>query len=132
LGCILINRLLCTREKPSCTVHSKLLIIVTCTRTDVHGACKYIMNKQALAEVVHEIVGGTKVQSEAVVESLLEAMIKTLKAGGEVNLAGFGKFTVKRRDARMARNPKTGETVQVAATNVPKFSAAKALKDAVK
>ncbi len=90
------------------------------------------MNKQALAEVVHEIIGGTKVQSEAVIEALLEAMIKSLKSGSEVNLAGFGKFTVKRRDARMARNPKTGESVSVAATKVPKFSAAKALKDAVK
>ncbi len=90
------------------------------------------MNKQALAEVVHEIIGGTKVQSEAVIEALLEAMIKSLKSGAEVNLAGFGKFTVKQRDARMARNPKTGESVSVAATKVPKFSAAKALKDAVK
>ena len=92
----------------------------------------HTMNKQALAEVVHEIVGGTKVQSEAVIEALLGAMISSLKSGGEVNLAGFGKFTVKHRDARMARNPKTGEAVKVAATKVPKFSAAKALKDSVK
>jgi nucleoid DNA-binding protein len=89
------------------------------------------MNKQALAEVVHEIVGGTKVQSEAVIESLIEAIIKSLKKGDEVNLAGFGKFSVKQRDARMARNPKTGAQVPVAAKMVPKFSPAKALKDAV-
>lgn len=90
------------------------------------------MNKQALAEVVHEIVGGTKVQSEAVIEALIEHMVKTLKKGEEVNIAGFGKFSVKKRAARNARNPKTGETVLVPATTVPKFTAAKALKDSVK
>lgn len=90
------------------------------------------MNKQALAEIVHEIVGGTKVQSESVVEALIESITKALKKGEEVNIAGFGKFSVKARAARNARNPKTGEVVKVAATKVPKFSAAKALKDAVK
>jgi DNA-binding protein HU-beta len=90
------------------------------------------MNKQALAEIVHEIIGGTKIQSESVIEALLSSMIKSLKKGEEVNLAGFGKFSVKDRAARTARNPKTGELVQVAATKVPKFSAAKALKDSVK
>ena len=89
------------------------------------------MNKQTLAEVVQEITGGTKIQSEQIIEALLEAMTKTLSKGEEVNLAGFGKFTVKARDARTARNPKTGEMVQVAATKVAKFSAAKALKDSV-
>lgn len=90
------------------------------------------MNKQALAEVVHEIIGGTKVQSESVVESLFDAIVKALKKEEEVNIAGFGKFSVKKRAARNARNPKTGETVKVPATTVPKFTAAKALKDAVK
>jgi DNA-binding protein HU-beta len=55
-----------------------------------------------------------------------------LKKGNEVSIAGLGIFSVKDRAARMARNPKTGEQVKVAATKVPKFRAAKALKDAVK
>ena len=54
-----------------------------------------------------------------------------MKKGGEVSVAGFGIFSVKGRAARTARNPKTGETVKVAAKKVPKFRPAKALKDAV-
>ncbi len=90
------------------------------------------MNKQALAEWVHAKLGGTKVQAEEVVDGMFEAIVGTLKQDGEVSIAGFGIFSVKPRAARMARNPKTGEAVKVAATKVPKFRAAKALKDAVK
>lgn len=90
------------------------------------------MNKQALAEWVHAKIGGTKVQAEEIVDGLFDTIVATLKKGGEVSVAGFGIFSVKDRAARMARNPKTGEAVKVAATKVPKFRAAKALKDAVK
>jgi DNA-binding protein HU-beta len=90
------------------------------------------MNKQALAEMIHEKIGGTKVQSEEVVQSIIDAIISSLKKGDEVSLAGLGIFSVKAVPARMARNPKTGEQVKVAAKNAPKFRAAKALKDAVK
>lgn len=90
------------------------------------------MNKQAIVELVHAKIGGTKVQAEEVVESIIEEIIKTLKKGGEVSIAGLGIFSVKPRAARMARNPKTGEQVKVAASRAPKFRAAKALKDAVK
>ncbi len=90
------------------------------------------MNKQALVELVHGIVGGTKVQAEEIIESIIENITKTLKKGDEVSIAGLGIFSVKTRAARTARNPKTGATVQVPATKVPKFRAAKALKDAVK
>jgi len=90
------------------------------------------MNKQALVELIHGKVGGTKVQAEEIVESILEAITTTLKKGEEVSIAGLGIFSVKTRAARTARNPKTGEPVKVPATRVPKFRAAKALKDAVK
>ncbi len=90
------------------------------------------MNKAALVELVHGIVGGTKVQAEEVIESIISGITSTLKKGDEVSIAGLGIFSVKARAARMARNPKTGEQVKVAATRVPKFRAAKALKDAVK
>lgn len=90
------------------------------------------MNKQAIVEMVHEKIGGTKVQAEQVVDGIIEAITMTLKKGGEVSIAGLGIFSAKARAARMARNPKTGEQVKVAATTVPKFRAAKALKDAVK
>ncbi len=90
------------------------------------------MNKQALVEWVHGQLGGTKVQAEGIVDGMINAIIDTLKKGGEVSIAGLGIFSVKQRAARMARNPKTGASVSVPATKVPKFRAAKALKDAVK
>ena len=73
-----------------------------------------------------------KVQAEEIVNGMFDAIVATLKKGDEVSIAGLGIFSVKARAARMARNPKTGEQVHVAATKVPKFRAAKALKDAVK
>ena len=90
------------------------------------------MNKAALVEVLAEALGSTKVQAELAVDTVFDTIAKTLKKGDEVSIAGFGKFVAKDRAAREARNPKTGAMVQVPATTVPKFSAAKALKDAVK
>lgn len=90
------------------------------------------MNKAAIVELIHEKMGGTKVLAEQTLDAVLESMVKTLKSGDEVSIAGLGIFSVKARAARTARNPKTGETIQVPATKVPKFRAAKALKDAVK
>jgi DNA-binding protein HU-beta len=90
------------------------------------------MNKAGIAEAVHVVLGGTKVQAEQVVETVLNAIIDSLKKGEEVSIAGLGIFSVKMRAAREARNPRTGEAIKVAAMKVPKFRAAKALKDAVK
>jgi len=90
------------------------------------------MNKQALVDVVHEVIGGTKAGAEKVVDVIIDSIISSLKKGNDVSIAGLGIFTVKERAARTARNPRTGETVNVAAMRVPKFKAAKALKDAVK
>jgi DNA-binding protein HU-beta len=90
------------------------------------------MNKAALVDKIHELLGSTKVQAEQVVDTFVDSIISTLKKGDEVSIAGLGIFSVKARAARVARNPKTGEAVKVPATNVPKFRAAKALKDSVK
>ncbi|MBP6912832.1 MAG: HU family DNA-binding protein [Candidatus Pacebacteria bacterium] len=90
------------------------------------------MNKTSLVEMIHSKIGGTKVQAEEVMESIIESIVSTLKKGGEVSIAGLGIFSAKDRPARMARNPKTGEAVHVPATRVPKFRPAKALKDGVK
>ncbi len=90
------------------------------------------MNKQAIAEAVHAVLGGTKVQAEQAVDTVVNSIVKTLKGGGEVSIAGLGIFSVKARAARQARNPRTGEAIQVAAMKVPKFRAAKALKEAVR
>mgnify|MGYP001619551517 FL=1 len=90
------------------------------------------MNKQGLVDVVHEKLGGTKAAAEEVVDSIMAAIVSSLKKGDEVSIAGLGIFSVKMRKARTARNPKTGEPVQVPAMNVPKFRAAKMLKEAVR
>lgn len=90
------------------------------------------MNKAAIVDAVHAVLGGTKVQAEQAVEVMLNSIVESLKKGEEVSIAGLGIFSVKQRAAREARNPRTGEAIQVAAMKVPKFRAAKALKDAVK
>jgi nucleoid DNA-binding protein len=90
------------------------------------------MNKAGIAEAVNSMLGGTKVQAEQVVETVIDTIVKSLKKGEEVSIAGLGIFTVKQRKARQARNPRTGAIVNVSAMKVPKFRAAKALKDAVK
>lgn len=90
------------------------------------------MNKAGIVDAVHAVLGGTKVQAEQAVEAMLNSIINSLKKGEEVSIAGLGIFSVKQRAAREARNPRTGETIKVSAMKVPKFRAAKALKDAVK
>ncbi|MDB5253966.1 MAG: nucleoid DNA-binding protein HU-beta, DNA-binding protein HU-beta [Parcubacteria group bacterium] len=90
------------------------------------------MNKLAIVEAVHAKLGGTKVQAEEVVDVVIDSVVSSLKKGGEVSIAGLGIFSTKVRAARQARNPRTGETISVPSMRVPKFRAAKALKDAVK
>ncbi len=90
------------------------------------------MNKQDIAEKVQGVLGTTKADAERAVESVIDTIIESLKKGDDVSIAGLGIFKTKMRAARAARNPRTGETVQVMAMRVPKFQAAKALKDAVK
>jgi len=90
------------------------------------------MNKASLAEAIAEKIGSSKADGERAVETVIESIVSTLKSGGEVSIAGLGIFSAKERAARTARNPRTGEPVQVPAMRVPKFRAAKALKDSVK
>ncbi len=90
------------------------------------------MNKVALAEEINKILNTSKAESERVVEALFNSIADALKKGEEVSVAGFGKFSVKDRKAREARNPKTGETVHVPASKAVKFTVAKALKESVK
>jgi len=95
------------------------------------------MNKAQLAEKLYELhvqkgVDVSKKHAEEVVDFIFDTIASTLKKGDEVSLSGFGTFLAKPRKARTARNPRTGEMVQVPATTVPKFRAGKGLKDAVK
>ena len=90
------------------------------------------MNKADLADKVHSVLQGTKTQAESVVETIIETVTEALKKGDEVSVAGLGIFSTKMRPARTGRNPRTGESIKVTSMRVPKFRAAKALKEAVK
>ncbi len=90
------------------------------------------MNKASIVEAVHRVLGSTRVEAEKAVETFIDSIVNTLKSGDEASIAGLGIFSVKRRAAREARNPKTGERVHVPAMNVPKFRPAKSLKEMVK
>ncbi len=89
------------------------------------------MNKADIIEAVHQVLGGTRADAERAVEAFMNAIVSALKKGDEVALPGIGKFKVKRRAARQGRNPATGETIQIPASNVVGFKASKTLKDAV-
>ncbi|WGM08909.1 HU family DNA-binding protein [Arsenophonus nasoniae] len=90
------------------------------------------MNKPELISKVAEKSGLSKKDSEKAVNAFIETVTEALKAGDEVQLVGFGSFQVKPRAARDGRNPKTGETLKIAASNVPSFKAGQRLKEAVK
>ncbi len=90
------------------------------------------MNKADIISKVHEVLGSTKADAERAVDAVFGSIEATMKDGDAVSIAGFGIFEAKMRAKRDARNPRTGETVVVPAMRVPKFRAAKALKDAVK
>lgn len=86
------------------------------------------MTKNELADKVAGKTGMAASHARDAVEAAIEAISDELAAGGEVALAGFGKFSVSHRAARQGRNPATGETIAIAASNGAKFSAASALK----
>ena len=86
------------------------------------------MTKNELAEQIASRNGLAASQARQVVETVIETVSDELAAGGEVALAGFGKFSVSHRAARQGRNPSTGQTIQIGASNAAKFSAASALK----
>lgn len=90
------------------------------------------MNKADIISKVHEVLGSTKADAERAVEAVFGSIEAAMKDGDAVSVAGFGIFEAKMRAKREARNPRTGETVTVPAMRVPKFRAAKALKDSVK
>ena len=89
------------------------------------------MNKNELASKVADDTGMSKDDAGKAIDATLDAITHSLKNGEEVRLLGFGNFSVSRREAREGRNPRTGDTVQIAASNSPKFKAGKALKDAL-
>ena len=90
------------------------------------------MNKKDMAEKVANKYGCTKKDATNYVNEVFDMVAEELKNGGEVDVFGFGKFSVTERAARMGVNPSTGEKVEIAASKAVKFKASKSLKDAVK
>jgi DNA-binding protein HU-beta len=89
------------------------------------------MNKAELIEAVSTQTSLQKADATRAVDAVFDSITSALKSGDTVSLLGFGTFVVKARAARAGRNPRTGETIEIAATKVPGFKAGKALKDAV-
>ena len=89
------------------------------------------MNKNDLIGAVADASGLTRSDATKAVEGVFDSITGALKRGDEVRLVGFGTFSVARRKASSGRNPRTGETMQIKASNQPKFKAGKGLKDSV-
>lgn len=89
------------------------------------------MNKGDLITRVAEAANINKSQAADAVNSVIDCIGSTLKEGDKVSLVGFGTFSVNHRDARTGRNPKTGESIQIAAKNVVKFKPGKELSESV-
>jgi DNA-binding protein HU-beta len=90
------------------------------------------MNKQDIVAKIAKDTGITKTAATAAVDSLIESITRTLKKGDSVSFVGFGTFKTANRKARVARNPQTGAEIKIPKRRVARFSAGKALKQAVK
>ncbi len=89
------------------------------------------MNKTELVAAVAAKTELTKKDAEKAVSAVIETLTETLAAGQKVQLVGFGTFETREREARIAKNPRTGETVEVPASRIPAFKAGQALKTKV-
>ncbi len=90
------------------------------------------MNKAEIVQKIAKDTGVTKVTAAAAVESLIDGITRALKKGNSVSFVGFGTFKTASRKARTARNPQTGAAIKIPKRRVPRFTAGKALKAAVK
>ena len=89
------------------------------------------MTKEELVAKAAQDADVSKSEAAKVLKSILDSIKGALAQGDKVSLVGFGTFSVSRRAARTGRNPATGQPIQIAAANVPKFKAGKKLKDAI-
>ncbi|MBR4109484.1 MAG: HU family DNA-binding protein [Oscillospiraceae bacterium] len=89
------------------------------------------MNKTELIAAVAAKTGLTKKDAECVINATFETVTESLVKGDKVQVSGFGIFEVKAREARIGRNPRTKETIQIPATRLPAFKASKTLKDII-
>ncbi|MEW6570003.1 MAG: HU family DNA-binding protein [Nitrospirota bacterium] len=90
------------------------------------------MTKAELTDKIASSTGLSKADAARALDSTLNSVKSALKKGQKVTLVGFGTFSVVKRKSRKGRNPRTGDVITIPATKIPKFTAGKALKDAVK
>ncbi|MEF3691492.1 MAG: HU family DNA-binding protein [Candidatus Moraniibacteriota bacterium] len=90
------------------------------------------MNKAELVDAVATKTDLSKKEVTAVIETMLDKITEEMRKGNKVTITGFGIFKTSKRAARQGRNPQTGATIKIPASTVPKFSAGKGLKEAVK
>ncbi len=90
------------------------------------------MNKSELIDAIACKADIPKTTAVKVLDAFVESVTEALRNDDQVVLIGFGSFSLRKREARAGRNPRTGETIQIAASNLPTFKPGKALKDAVK
>ena len=89
------------------------------------------MTKAELIESVASKVDLPRAVAERAVNTMFDEIVEALKEGEKVNISGFGTFSVSERKARTGRNPKTGESIEIAASKAAKFKAGKTLKDSL-
>ena len=89
------------------------------------------MNKTELIDAVADSADVSKAAAARAVDGAITAITKALKKGDTVTLVGFGTFSVRKRKARVGRNPRTGEEIKIKASRTPGFKAGKALRDAI-
>ena len=90
-----------------------------------------VMTKADLIDEVSRLAELTRKDSEVIVETIFDSVVRSLRAGDKIEIRGFGSFRTRQRKPRVGRNPKTGERVEVPATKIPFFKPSKELKDLV-
>src|SRR5215472_2360815 len=104
--------------------------LVNCTRKELPHE-RTFMTKADLIDEVSRLAELTRKDSEVIVETIFDSVVRSLRAGDKIEIRGFGSFRTRQRRPRVGRNPKTGERVEVPAKKIPFFKPSKELKDLV-
>src|SRR2546421_13055527 len=101
------------------------------TREAISGGIKAAMTKADLIEEVSRLAELTRKDSEIIVETIFDSVVRSLRVGDKIEIRGFGSFRTRQRKPRVGRNPKTGARVEVPAKKIPYFKPSKELKDVI-
>src|SRR3954463_9564106 len=114
---------------PGCSTGSNYQVDLFCFRQ--YGQERGVMTKADLIDEVSRLAELTRKDSEVIVETIFDSVVRSLRAGDKIEIRGFGIFRTRQRKPRVGRNPKTGERVEVPAKKIPFFKPSKELKDLV-